>query len=167
MKLDESPLTAHLKESPYGAMEYAMKMISKMVALLVLTVVPVSAFAGEGGERHEKPKFPMAAAEFRAKVTARQTKHKERMERFLTEKKIPADKAKEIRDRAAQREAKVNAKVSEVIKDGTVTADEAKSVREVAREGMPHRGKGDGKAHGGKWHGKRGANKSGGGAKKK
>ncbi len=139
---------------PLEKVEYAMNKISKMVALLVLTVVPVSAFAGEGGnERHEKAKFPMAAAEFRAKVTARQTHHKERMERFLTEMKIPADKAKEIRERSAQRESKVNAKVSEVIKDGTVTADEAKAVRDVAREGKPHKGKGERKGNGGKRQG--------------
>jgi len=111
--------------------------ISKWVLAVVLAALPATALAGEKGE-HEKMKFPVAAAEFRAKVTARQSRHKERMERFLTEKKIPADKAKEIRERAAQTEAKVNAKVSEVIKDGTVTEDEAKAVREIARAGHPH-----------------------------
>lgn len=112
-----------------------------LLAALAVTLAPLAAFAGEGGgQRHEKMKFPMAAAEFRAKVTARQTKHKERMEKFLAEKKVPAEKAKEIRDRSAQNEAKVNAKVSEVIKDGTVTEDEAKAVREIARAGHPHKG---------------------------
>lgn len=122
-----------------------MKM-SKLVLAVVLAALPATALAGgkgDGGE-HQKMKFPASAAEFRAKVTARQAKHKERMERFLTEKKVPADKAKEIRDRAAQTEAKVNAKVSEVIKDGTVTEDEAKAVREIARAGRPHH-KHDGK----------------------
>lgn len=126
-----------------------MKM-SKWVLAMVLVAVPASAFAGEKGER-EKMKFPVAAAEFRAKVTARQTKHKERLEKFITEKKVPADKAKEIRERAAQNEAKMNAKVSEVIKDGSVTEEEAKAVREVAREGrMHHKHDGKGGPHGGK-----------------
>lgn len=121
--------------------------ISKWVLAVVLMAVPASALAGEKGD-HPKMKFPVAAAEFRAKVTQRQTKHKERMEHFIAEKKLPADKAKEIRDRAAQTEAKVNAKVSEVIKDGTVTEDEAKAVREIARAGRrahkhgEHKGRG-------------------------
>lgn len=120
--------------------------ISNLVVAVVLAAIPGSALAGEKGE-HQKMKFPVAAAEFRAKVSARQSKHKARLEQFLTEKKIPAEKAKEIRERAAQNEAKVNAKVSEVIKDGTVTADEAKEVREIARAGRPHH------KHGG--HGKK------------
>ena len=109
---------------------------SKWMLTVVLMAVPASALAGEKGD-HPKMKFPVAGAEFRAKVSGHQAKHKERMERRLAEKKVPADKAKEVRDRAAQIEAKVNAKVSEVIKDGTVTKDEAKAVREVARAGRP------------------------------
>lgn len=112
--------------------------ISKWVLAVVLMAVPASSLAGEKGER-QKMKFPVAAAEFRAKVAQRQSKHKERLERFITEKKVPADKAKEIRERAAQNEAKVNAKVSEVIKDGSVTKEEAKAVREIAREGRAGR----------------------------
>lgn len=118
-----------------------MKM-SKWIVAALLVAAPASALAGENG-KHEKMKFPATAADFRAKVSARQVKHKARLEHFLAEKKVPAEKAKEIRDRAAQTEAKVNAKVADVTKDGTVTEDEAKQVREIARAGRPPHAHGD------------------------
>ena len=92
----------------------------------------------ERGDRAEmEKKFPMAGAEFQQKATARAQKAREHLEKKLTEKQVPADKAGEIRAKFAAHQAKVQAKVTEVVADGTVTLDEAKAVGAVAHEGRP------------------------------
>ena len=86
---------------------------------------------------------------FKAKVEARQEKHRAKMEAKIAEKKIPADKAAEVRARFAQHSAKVNAAVEKAVADGTVTKEEAQEVRAVAMEGRKgHGAKGERKAHG-------------------
>lgn len=121
-------------------------MRSKIVAAAVLalaSLVAVPAFAkGDGGA-----KFPMPAAEFKAKVDARTAKAKERMEQRAA--KLPADQAKELRAKFDAGTAQINAEVAKATADGSVTKEEAQKVREVAKAARPH-GK-----HGGK-HGKRG-----------
>jgi hypothetical protein len=86
---------------------------------------------GEKGQKH----FPMPAAEFQAKVNARQTKARARMEEKASQ--LPADQAKELRERFDARIAKVNAEVAKAVADGTVTKEEAQAVRAA----NPHHGK--------------------------
>ena len=93
---------------------------------------------GDRPDRAEMEKqFPMPAATFQQKASAIAQKAREHMEKRLTEKQVPADKASEVRARFNATEAKVQAKIAEVSADGTVTLDEAKSVMAVAREGRP------------------------------
>ena len=86
---------------------------------------------GEKGQKH----FPMPAAEFQAKVNARQTKARAHMEQKAAQ--LPADQAKELRERFDARIAKVNAEVAKAVADGTVTKEEAQAVRAAS----PHHGK--------------------------
>lgn len=92
------------------------------LALGLVTAFAVPAFA-DGNGKH----FPMPAAEFKAKVDARMSKARTRMEEKA--KGLPADQAKELRDRFNASAAKVNTEVSKAVADGTVTKDEAKAVR--------------------------------------
>lgn len=120
-------------------------MRSKFVAALVLAIaslVAVPAFAK--GDGHAK--FPMPAAEFKAKVDARTAKAKQKMEDRAA--KLPADQAKELRAKFDAGTTQINQEVAKATADGTVTKEEAQKVREVAKTAHPH-GK-----HGGK-HGKR------------
>ena len=114
--------------------------------LAISTLVAVPAFAapaqgnvpaktqraeGDKGEKH----FPMPAAEFQAKVNARQTKARAHMEEKASQ--LPADQAKELRARFDANIAKVNAEVAKAVADGTVTKEEAQAVRAAS----PHHGK--------------------------
>lgn len=120
-------------------------MRSKIVAAAVLalaSLVAVPAFAkGDGGA-----KFPMPAAEFKAKVDARTAKAKERMEQRAA--KLPADQAKELRAKFDAGVAKVNAEVAKATADGSVTKEEAKAVRRVVKELRPGHGKHARRGHG-------------------
>jgi hypothetical protein len=142
------------------------KILAVAVTLASLVVVPVTAFAGpkdgppakvqhDGREGKERPKFPMPAAEFKAKVDGRIAKARQRMEERAG--KLDAAEAKALRAKFDAGVAKVNQEVSKATADGTVTKDEAKAVRQVAKEVAP--------GHHGKHarHGKRG--KRGGGKK--
>ena len=118
-------------------------MRSKIVAAFVLVVaslVAVPAFAKGAG----KASFPMPAAAFKARVDAKNTKAKERME--AAAQKLTPEQAKELRAKFDAGTVQINAEVAKATADGTVTAEEAKKVREVARSAHPH-GKG-GHGHG-------------------
>jgi hypothetical protein len=134
-----------------------MRSIIVAAVLALATLVAVPAFAapaqgtapaktqraeGDKGAKH----FPMPAAEFQAKVNARQTKGRARMEEKAAQ--LPADQAKELRARFDATVAKVNAEVAKAVADGTVTKEEAQAVRAAS----PHHGK---HARHGK-HGKKG-----------
>ena len=123
-------------------------------AALALSLLASSAVALAGGgkaghERGDKAafekQFPMAGATFQQKAAERAQKAQQRLDKHLTEKQVPADKAGEIRAKFAAHQAKVQAKVTEVVADGTVTLDEAKAVMAVAREGRPEHKGGHGK----------------------
>jgi hypothetical protein len=119
-------------------------MRSKIVAAFILAVASLVAVpALAKGEHHGKGNFPMAAAEFKAKVDARTAKARQHMEDRAA--KLPADQAKELRAKFDAGTAQINAEVAKVTADGTVTAEEAKQVREVAKTARPH---GKGKGHG-------------------
>lgn len=132
--------------------------LATVLALGTLAAVPAFAAPGQGraptkteraeGGDHAK-KFPMLAAEFKAKVDKRQAKARTRMEERAA--KLPADKATQLRTRFDARMAKVNAEVAKAIADGTVTKEEAKAIRAAS----PHRKHG----HGG--HGGHGGDKNG------
>ena len=116
----------------------AMLAISTLVAVPAFAApsqgnVPAKTQRGEGdkGSKH----FPMPAAEFQAKVNARQTKARAHMEEKAAQ--LPADQAKELRARFDANIAKVNAEVAKAVADGTVTKDEAHAVRAAS----PHHGK--------------------------
>ena len=106
--------------------------------------------------RHEKhaelaKKFPMKADDFRQLVSERTAKARERMEKAISKRQVPSDKANEIRAKFAAVQAQVDAKTAEVCADGTVTLEEAKQVLAIVREAAPHHGKKD--------HGKKGDRK--------
>ncbi len=119
--------------------------VATVLALATLVAVPAFAAPAQGngpakthqraeGEKSEK-RFPMPAAEFQAKVNARQTKARARMEEKAAQ--LPADQAKALRERFDANIAKVNAEVAKAVADGTVTKEEAQAVRAAS----PHHGK--------------------------
>ena len=118
--------------------------VATVLALATLVAVPAFAAPAQGTapaktQRAEGDKgakhFPMPAAEFQAKVNARQTKARARMEEKAAQ--LPADQAKELRAKFDANIAKVNAEVAKAVADGTVTKEEAQAVRAVS----PHHGK--------------------------
>ena len=124
-------------------------MRSKIVAAFVLAIaslVAVPAFAKGEGKGHAKQSFPMPAADFKAKVDAKNAKAKQHMETQAS--KLPADQAKELRAKFDAGTTQINAEVAKATADGTVTADEAKKVREVAKTVHPHAKGGHGKGKG-------------------
>jgi hypothetical protein len=127
------------KENPvmnrmFAALALALSLASTSAVALADTSAPAQGHHQRGDEAK---KFPMPAAEFQAKVAAHQAKAREHLEKRLTEKKVPADKAEVIRAKVAVKEAAVNAKVAEVSADGTVTLPEAKEVRAIEHQGRP------------------------------
>lgn len=134
--------------------------VATVIALSTLVAVPAFAAPAQGnaptksqraeGDKDKgKAKFPMPAAEFKAKVDARQAKARKHMEERAAQ--LPADQAKELRARFEADIQKVDAEVAKAVADGTVTKEEAKAVRAAS----PHHGK-----HA--RHGKRGTKGDGG-----
>ncbi|MBX3207374.1 MAG: hypothetical protein KF764_20165 [Labilithrix sp.] len=124
----------------------------------VLALATVFAAApAMAGDKHEKASFPMPAAAFKERVSARQAKARERMEKHAST--LSAEQAKELRAKFDAGVAKINVEVDKATADGTVTKDEAVAVRKVAKEVRGHHGK----------HAKRGGKHGprGGGAPKK
>lgn len=101
-------------------------MFAALVALSTLIAVP--AFADEGAKS-----FPMPAAAFQQRVTARQAKAREHMEKRASQ--LPADQAKDLRAKFDANVAKVNAEVAKAVADGTVTKEEAQAVRAASPRG--------------------------------
>jgi hypothetical protein len=101
--------------------------------LALATLIAVPAMAGDKGAS-----FPMPAAAFQQKVTARQAKAREHMEKRAST--LPADQAKDLRAKFDAGVVKVNAEVAKATADGTVTKEEAMAVKKVAREAHPHHG---------------------------
>lgn len=85
--------------------------------------------AAEGG-KHAK-KFPMAGAEFKAKVDQRVAKARQHLETKIGS--LPADKQKEARDKFNAGVAAVNAEVQRAVADNVVTKEEAQKVRDTAK----------------------------------
>jgi hypothetical protein len=95
--------------------------------------------AGEHGKGGAS--FPMPAAAFQQKVTAREAKAREHMEKRAAS--LSANDAAALRAKFDAGVAKVDAEVAKATADGTVTKDEAKAVRQVVKElGHNHHGKG-------------------------
>ena len=129
----------------FAALALSLSLASSSVALAAPAQKPAAA-KHQGKEDHDK-KFPMKADEFRQHVAGRVAKAREHMEKRISTRNVPEDKAKEIRAKFNAGVAALNQKVEAVCADGTVTKEEAKEVRKIAKE---MRGK-----HG-KKHGKRG-----------
>ncbi len=118
--------------------------VATVLALATLVAVPAFAAPAQGNapaktQRAEGDKgakhFPMPAAEFQAKINARQTKGRARMEEKAAQ--LPADQATALRARFDDNIAKVNVEVAKAVADGTVTKEEAQAVRAAS----PHHGK--------------------------
>jgi hypothetical protein len=118
--------------------------VATVLALSTLVAVPAFAAPAQGNtptksQRAEgdkdKGNFPMPAAEFQARVDARQAKARKHMEERAA--KLPADQAAELRASFEADLQKVNAEVAKAVADGTVTKEEAKAVRAAS----PHHGK--------------------------
>ncbi len=113
---------------------------STIAALLMSISVFTMAFSASAKE-HGDRKFPMPAAEFKAKQDAHVATGRARLEERIKQKNLNAEQAKELRARFDARVAKVSQVVAKVTADGTVTKDEAKEVRAVAHEGRRGHGK--------------------------
>jgi hypothetical protein len=119
--------------------------VATFLALSTLVAVPAFAAPAQGtapvktqraeGDKDQGKHFPMPAAEFQAKVNARQAKARQHMEERAA--KLPADEAKALRERFDANIQKVNAEVAKAVADGTVTKEEAQAVRAAS----PHHGK--------------------------
>ena len=105
-----------------------------MAAVLAISTLfaAAPAMAEETGAKGGHASFPMPAAAFQQKVTARQTKAREHMEKRAS--KLSADEAKAVRAKFDAGVVKVNAEVAKATADGTVTKDEAKAVKQIAKE---------------------------------
>jgi hypothetical protein len=126
--------------------------VATVLALSTLVAVPAFAAPAQAnaptktqradGDKSDKGKhFPMPAAEFKAKVDARQAKARKHMEERAAQ--LPADQAKELRASFEANVQKVNAEVAKAVADGTVTKEEAQAVRAAS----PHHGKHARNAH--------------------
>lgn len=118
-----------------------------IAAAALATTLGLAGMASAEGKDHkgrEKLVFPMKADEFQKRIDGRLQKKKEHIEKKISEKQVPADKAKEIRDRFAENAAKIAAATKQVTSDGVVTEEEAKQVREVMHARHHHKGKGKG-----------------------
>ncbi len=124
-------------------------MIRKLLSTLCLSALvlslpavaaadPAKDHPAAEGKGKDKGKFPMAGADFRKDVNGRIEKLKARVEKRISEKKVPEDRAKVLRDKLAKSIEKVNKVTDEVVEDGTVTKAEAKRVKDAFRS----RGKG-------------------------
>jgi hypothetical protein len=101
------------------------------VSLALATALAVPAFADGNDANHPKAVFPMPAAEFQQKVEGHLARRQAKLEKIITEKNIPADKANEMRTHFNDKAAATRAAAAAAESDGTVTADEAKIVREA------------------------------------
>lgn len=129
--------------------------LATVLALGTLVAVPAFAAPAQGnapakthraeGDKGAK-RFPMPAADFKAKVEQRQGKARARMEQRAAT--LPADQAKELRASFDATVQKVNAEVAKAIADGTVTKDEAKAVRDASPRHGKHARHGKGAKHG-------------------
>jgi hypothetical protein len=127
------------------------RILAVALSLATLVAVPVTAFAAprDGGvaKVHDKgdqdKKFPMAGAEFKAKVDGRLAKAREHMEKRAA--KLDAAQAKELRAKFDAGASKVNAEVAKAVADGTVTKEEARDVHQAMR--AMHPGKGNHEKH--------------------
>jgi hypothetical protein len=121
-----------------------MRSIIAVAAVALATLVAVPAFAAPApgdapakthrAEGDKDQKFPMPAAEFKARVDKRMAKARTHMEERAA--KLPADEAKELRARFETVAQNVDAEVAKAIADGTVTKEEARAVRAAG----PHHG---------------------------
>jgi hypothetical protein len=116
--------------------------------LALATLIAAPAMANEHGD---KASFPMPAAAFQQKITAREAKAREHMEKRAA--KLSAEQAKELRAKFDAGIVKVDAEVAKATADGTVTKEEATAVRQAARE--LHGGHGKHARHGKKAHPKK------------
>jgi hypothetical protein len=126
--------------------------LATFLALGTLVAVPAFAAPAQSeapakAQRAEGHKggmqFPMAAAEFKAKVEQRQVKGRARMEERAA--KLPADQAAALRAKFDAALQQVNTEVGKAIADGTVTKEEAKAVRAASPRHGEHacQGKGE------------------------
>lgn len=102
---------------------------------------------GDRKEKDDEKKFPMKADEFRKLVAERVGKARERMEKHISKKNVPEDKAKVLRARFEVGVAVLNRKVDQVTSDGTVTKEEAKEVRELVHKMVQEHHNEHGKGH--------------------
>jgi len=118
------------------------------LAAVSLTALPAFAFAdgnttqpapkGHVREGKEKAQFPMAAADFKARIDTHISKNREKIVARMTAKNVPADKQEKVLAKFDEGTQTIMAEVDKVCADGTVTKEEAKQVAEVARTVRGH-----------------------------
>ncbi len=136
------------KQSRPGGRSGVRIAMNRIVAALALSlsVAFSSALALAAPPQHDRAarhqdgdkQFPMKAETFRAHVTGRVAKAREKMEEHLTKKSVPEDKAKEIRAKFDLGVARLNEKVDQVCADGTVTKEEAEEVHAFVKQMIQH-----------------------------
>jgi len=120
----------------FAALALSLSLVSSSVALAAPAQKPAAA-KHQGKGDHDK-KFPMKADEFRQHVAGRVTKAREHMEKRISTRNVPEDKAKEIRAKFDAGVAVLNQKVEAVCADGTVTKEEAKEVHDLVHRMVQH-----------------------------
>ena len=125
-----------------------MNTVARLAAALLAAAtfaVPMTSFAettppapAEHGHKHhgdkDKAQYPMKADEFRVMVEKKIERVKARVEKGMTEHKIPADKRVEVTKAVDEAAKQVRTAVDKAATDGTVTKEEAKQVRELANQ---------------------------------
>jgi len=120
----------------FAALALSLSLASSSVALAAPAQKPAAA-RHQGKGDHDK-KFPMKADEFRQHVAGRVTKAREHMEKRISTRNVPEEKAKEIRAKFNAGVAALNQKVEAVCADGTVTKEEAKEVHALVHQMVQH-----------------------------
>lgn len=106
-----------------------------------------AAHKGNRKDKDDEKRFPMKADEFKKLVAERVGKARERMEKHISQKNVPEDKAKVLRAKFEVGVAVLNRKVDKVCEDGTVTKEEAREVRELVHRMVQEHHKEHGKGH--------------------
>ena len=131
--------------------------VRPVVAALVFAIAaaPMTAFAGSkdnAAETKKRPSFPMTAESFNKHIEMRITKMRARLEKGMTDHKVPAATQAQVKKDFEAGAAALRAAAAKVSADGSVTKDEAKQVKVAAKDlkkkvraHMPSKGKGKGK----------------------
>jgi hypothetical protein len=118
-----------------AALAFALSLASLSSSALAAPLAKTNAAHHKADRKDKDDKnFPMKAEEFKRLVAERVGKARERLEKHISQKNVPEDRAKVLRAKFDLSAAVLNRKVDKVCEDGTVTREEAKEVRELVQK---------------------------------